>query len=65
MFDNIKDHARDITKPWLILGDFNEIMNKEEKKEGALVDHNRCFCFRRWLNDCGLINLEAVGPPYT
>lgn len=25
----------------------------------------RCFHFRKWLNKCGLINLEAVGPRYT
>lgn len=25
----------------------------------------RCFRFKKWLNKCGLINLEAVGPRYT
>lgn len=31
-FDNIKDLARTVNKAWIIMGDFNEIMNEEEKK---------------------------------
>lgn len=64
-FDNIKELAKGVTKPWIIIGDFNEIISEEEKKGGAPIDHNRCFHFRRWLNDYGLMNLETVGPRYT
>lgn len=64
-FDNIKELARGISKPWVIIGDFNEILGEVEKKGGAPLDHSRCFRFRRWLSDCGLINLEAIGPRYT
>lgn len=63
--DNIKDLARGVTTPWCIIGDFNEILNEEEKRGGAPIDQNRCYRFKRWLNDCGLINLEAIGPRFT
>lgn len=29
------------------------------------MDHIHCFQFRDWLNNCGLINLDAVGPRFT
>lgn len=59
-FDSIKALARDIRIPWFIIGDFNEIMNENEKKGGAPIDHNRCYRFRRWLNEYGLINVLYV-----
>lgn len=31
-FDNIKELARNMKKPWCIIGDFNEILSEEEKK---------------------------------
>lgn len=38
---------------------------RKKKKEGAPLDHKRCYRFRKWLNDCGLMNLEAAGPQFT
>lgn len=44
-FDNIRVVADNINGPWILLGDFNEITNEEEKKGGAPVDQSRCFRF--------------------
>lgn len=54
-----------MTKSWVIIGDFNEILGEDEKKRGAPVDHNKCFRFLRWLSEYGLINLEATETHYT
>lgn len=54
-----------MTGPWVLMGDFNEILCEMEKKGGVLVDQRRCFKFRSWVNKCGLINVEAASPRFT
>lgn len=57
--------ARNTTSPWVLIGDFNEVLKESEKIRGAPIDQRCCFCFRRWVNECGLINLEAAGLKFT
>jgi len=50
--------------PWLVLGDFNLIVNAEEKNNGNL---NRAMMgrFRRWINDLELIDVILHGRKFT
>lgn len=64
-FENIKSIARETRGPWVLIGDFNEILYEPEKKGGTPVDHSKCFYFRKWVNEYGLLNMETEGPWFT
>ncbi|KAA3469174.1 reverse transcriptase [Gossypium australe] len=51
--------------PWLVCGDFNEIMYGFEKKGGIPRDERRMELFRRVLLDCGLMDMERGNLPET
>ncbi|KAH1032171.1 hypothetical protein J1N35_044345 [Gossypium stocksii] len=46
--------------PWLVVGDFNEIMNSFEKKGGRLRSECQMSDFHDVLDDCGLDDLGFV-----
>ena len=53
------------SRPWLCMGDFNEILLGCEK-EGGLPKAQRCMDkFRNALEDCLLADLGFVGDPFT
>lgn len=51
--------------PWLIYGDFNEILYSSEKKGGIPRDEIRMDAFRNTLEDCELLDMGFVGKCYT
>jgi hypothetical protein len=64
-FEDIKDLASTISLPWMIVGDFNEIMGAPEKRGGAPIDMRRCLRFNKWVQECGLNYLGSLGPKFT
>jgi endonuclease/exonuclease/phosphatase family metal-dependent hydrolase len=57
--------ATSIQEPWIMMGDFNEIANPDEKKGGAPVDIKKCQNFNDWINDCRLMNVNTTGTKFT
>ena len=53
-----------VCKPWVVLGDFNEIVMASEVKGGAWVS-SRAKAFRDCLDHCGLIDMGAMGSFFT
>lgn len=51
--------------PWLCLGDFNEILNVNEKWGGAPPQHWRLNLFRNFLTHTELRDLHFQGPMFT
>lgn len=51
--------------PWLCIGDFNQVLNVEDKRGGNLPNLGRIRDFREMLEDCGLTDLECKGPKFT
>ncbi|KAF7143420.1 hypothetical protein RHSIM_Rhsim05G0112800 [Rhododendron simsii] len=51
--------------PWLCIGDFNQVLNVEDKRGGNLPNLGRIRAVREMLEDCGLTNLECKGPKFT
>lgn len=51
--------------PWLIGGDFNEVLEEKEKFGGLLVRNNRIDKFAKCLNHCKLIDLGYQGSHFT
>ncbi|KAK7246003.1 hypothetical protein RIF29_40860 [Crotalaria pallida] len=51
--------------PWLLRGDFNEILWSGEKEGGARKDQGLINRFREALDDCGLEDVGVKGNPFT
>ncbi|GMI72452.1 hypothetical protein HRI_000914500 [Hibiscus trionum] len=51
--------------PWLVMGDFNEILLSSEKEGGRLRPNRNMEAFRSALEDCGLMDLGFTGHWYT
>lgn len=64
-WNNLRHLASTITKPWLMIGDFNEIAYPEEKKGGAPADVRKCHLFNSQINDCNLLEVTTVETRFT
>lgn len=53
------------TLPWLICGDFNEILYSSEKIGGILTDDYHMKGFQKVLTDYGLVNRGYSGSRFT
>ncbi|XP_016195052.1 uncharacterized protein LOC107636029 [Arachis ipaensis] len=65
LWNDIKIIKNGIRGPWLVVGDFNEIADPSEKKGGGRTDVGACKRFKRWIEECMLIDLGSVGPKFT
>ncbi|XP_012851712.1 PREDICTED: uncharacterized protein LOC105971405 [Erythranthe guttata] len=59
---NLRDHR---TMPWLLGGDFNEILSNSEKTGGNARLPASIRAFRNTLEDCSLSDLGFEGSPFT
>ena len=51
--------------PWIVFGNFNEIVYSHEKSEGLARDGKQMANFRDCLDRCGLFDLGFVGQRFT
>ena len=51
--------------PWCCMGDFNEILQSEEKRGGRIRPHVLMQAFRDVLDVCGFADLGFTGPEFT
>lgn len=58
LWDNLTIVAGLHSLPWVVAGDFNEILLNEDNV-------NKVLKFQDCLNDCGMIDLGFIGPKYT
>lgn len=65
LWDNLSKVAELHTLPWIITGDFNEMIPREDKFGGRLVSISKTINFHECLNTCGMINLGLSSPRYT
>jgi hypothetical protein len=52
-------------KPFLCVGDFNEILTIYKKNGSARLPHSQMEAFKRKLEDCQLSDLGSKGPQFT
>jgi endonuclease/exonuclease/phosphatase family metal-dependent hydrolase len=64
-WDKMRELKHDSTLPWLILGDFNEIMFSHEKEGGNQRPSAFMQAFRDALMDCDLEDLGFQGEKFT
>lgn len=59
----IKSLQGRLALPWLVFGDFNEILHMCEKRGGNDRSGRRMEDFRNLLSDCNVGDLGFQGPP--
>lgn len=57
--------AETITIHWLVMGDLNVVLSREEKKGSNLFDEGEATIFRNKISDMNLQDLGFKGYPYT
>lgn len=65
LWDNLSKVAELHTLPWIIAGDFNEVLLDEEKFGGRPICISRTLKFQDCLNNCGMIDLGFSSPWFT
>lgn len=51
--------------PWIVLGDFNAVLDSKDKRGGRSIAQNSSSPFRTFLQHGGMIDLGFKGPTYT
>lgn len=65
LWKELCDMAGSVTHPWLVLGDFNEMINQGEKLGGRPIKKNRAHLYAATMNACNLLDLGFHGQKYT
>lgn len=60
--ESMKDH---MTVPWLLLGDFNEVIRQEDKRGGREVRGHSVDRMRHMIEVCQLLEVDFTGPRFT
>ena len=51
--------------PWLMLGDYNELLSSHDKLGGNPLNPRRVQLFKECLDACGMVDLGFHGPKFT
>ena len=54
-----------IRGPWIVAGDFNAMLNKDEKIGGVKNNLTGCKKFCSWMRDCSMIDMGFLGSRFT
>ncbi|KAL0012521.1 hypothetical protein SO802_007629 [Lithocarpus litseifolius] len=65
LWNNLKNAADLHEKPWIIAGDFNEVLADGDKFGGRAVNSNRSLLFKDCLDYCNMIDMGFTGPRFT
>ena len=65
MWSNLRSLESDNSVPWIVAGDFNAFLTRDEKKRGY---NRRSVPFRKfneWVRECSTFDLGFYGPKFT
>ena len=65
LWANLEEVGQLHNLPWLMIGDFNEILSGEDKFGGNHINLNRPLEFKSCLDSCNFVDLGFAGPKYT
>ena len=65
LWNNLKIVSQLHNLPWLMLGDFNEVLSRDEKFGGKDVNLNKALEFKECLDECNMLDLGFAGLKYT
>ena len=65
LWGNLSNVASLHSLPWVMLGDFNEILSSDDKSGGNPINMSRALLFKECLDACGMIDMGFSGAKYT
>lgn len=66
LWETLKPHAVNIMNHlWCVIGDFNEIIDYNEKWGSDCYHTQTMQRYRECVNECGLIDMGFLGPRFT
>ena len=64
-WDYLQNLVAIVSLPWVLLGDFNDMLSDDEKMGGLPVNRHRITTFRNCMDKYGLMDLGFQGPRFT
>ncbi|XP_070039224.1 uncharacterized protein [Nicotiana tomentosiformis] len=61
----LSEHEEHLTRLWLIIGDFNVVLDMNDRSNGSKVHESETRDFRRFLEICGMIELQTTSRYFT
>ena len=61
LWENLIRWGGTLSEPWLLMGDFNNILRREERVCGAAVSHYQINDFTECCDELGLSDLQFTG----
>lgn len=61
VWDMLTDIGINRNEPWLLLGDFNELLSNDEKEGGAVRHESIFWDFRNLVTNCKLREIRSMG----
>ena len=65
LWNNLTTVANTYNLPWIIAGDFNEMLSSDDKLGGRPINLYRANIFKECLDACNMADLDFQGPRYT
>ncbi|KAL0016457.1 hypothetical protein SO802_003526 [Lithocarpus litseifolius] len=65
MWENLKKVSDRHDLPWILMGDFNEVLEESEKFGGNSLSVKKVREYRECMDQCNLLDLGFSGPKYT
>ena len=65
IWENLNSVAELHAMPWVIVGDFNEVLMGDDKFGGRPVNLGKALRFQECLDNCNMIDIGFFGPRYT
>ncbi|KAI9109490.1 hypothetical protein K1719_019544 [Acacia pycnantha] len=65
MDQELRNFASTISNPWVVVGDFNDILSLNKRTGGADVNFSRIKSFQDRVQPCQLSNMGFNGPSFT
>ncbi|CAN1801891.1 hypothetical protein LINPERHAP1_LOCUS23152 [Linum perenne] len=65
LWKDLKGLSNLISEPWLLVGDFNAMIEPSEKSGGARFNHVQAKEFRDCIHDCSLFDTGFTGAKFT
>ncbi|XP_048498136.1 uncharacterized protein LOC125496658 [Beta vulgaris subsp. vulgaris] len=65
LWNELMSFSQNVNRPWLVLGDFNAVTNKNEKLGGRNISYHRTNMFVNTMNNYNLLDIGYNEPKYT
>ncbi|GLT87976.1 hypothetical protein SLE2022_060240 [Rubroshorea leprosula] len=65
LWQELGSMSRVISSPWMIIGDFNDVVDQSEKFGGGSISQTRVCAYLNCMNDCNMQDLGYVGSKFT